>query len=292
MFDKNFVGERGFGKLIPPFSEVIEKKGWGFFCEHKALGFSALSKEFYANMVGMKEDSVYVRGVWVPFGHRRINEMFKLRELKHGSKYKKMVENPKYEKILNLLTAGKGKWEATKKNPHHAINRGALTKEAKVWFYFIGSIVIPIKHLCSVREQEVIILYAFLTGYKMNIGILIKESIRGYHHSNKRGLIPHPTTITRLCLLAGVKGMWEEEENFPRVSPLTLTGVTRGPKGKRQKGIVEVDAEAEIVPAEENEIREMGAIPEDIHPAVVEEAHFRMSPLSHSYPEVQEHLLE
>ena len=53
----------------------------------------------------------------MPFGHRRINEMFKLRELKHGSKYKKMVENLNYEKILNLLTVGKGKWEATKKNP-------------------------------------------------------------------------------------------------------------------------------------------------------------------------------
>ena len=81
------------------------------------------------NMVGMKEDSVYVRGVWVPFGHRQINEM---RELKHGSKYKKMVENPNYEKILHLLTTGKGKWEATKKNPHHTINRGDLTEEAKV----------------------------------------------------------------------------------------------------------------------------------------------------------------
>ena len=120
----------------------------------------------------------------------------------------------------------------------------------------------------------------------MNIGILIEESIRGYHHSNKRGLIPHPTTITRLCLLAGVKGMWEEEEKCPRVSPLTLTGVTRGPKGKRQKRIVEVNAEAEKLPVEENETREMGAIPEDIHPAVAEEAHFRMSPLSYSYPKV------
>ena len=95
----------------------------------------------------------------------------------------------------------------------------------------------------------------------MNIGILIEESIRGYHHSNKRGLIPHPTTITRLCLLAGVKGMWEKEEKCPRVSPPTLTGVTRGPKGKRQKEIMEVDAEAEIVPAEENEIREMEEVP-------------------------------
>ena len=84
LFNKEFVCERGFGKLISPFSEVIEKRGWGFFCEHKALGFSALARVFYANMVGMKEDSVYVRGVWVPFGDRLINEMFKLRDLKHG----------------------------------------------------------------------------------------------------------------------------------------------------------------------------------------------------------------
>ena len=276
--------ERGFGKLISPLSEVIEKKGWGFFCEHKALGFSALSREFYANMVGMKEDSVYVRGVWVPFGDRRINEMFKLRDLKHGLKYKKLVENPNYEKILNLLTRGEGKWEVTKKNPHHAIKRGALTEEAKVSFYFICSVIVPTKYLCSVREQEAIILYAFLKGYKMNIGILIEESIRGYHHSNKRGLIPHPTTITRLCLLEAVNGMWEEKEKCPWVSPLTLTGVTRGSKGKRQKEIMEVDAEVKIVPAKENETIEMEAIPEDIHPAVAEEAHFRMSPSSHSYP--------
>ena len=125
LFDKEFVCERGFGKLTSPFSEVIEKRGWGFFYEHKALGFSALAREFYANMVGMKEDSVYVRGVWVPFGGKRINEMFKLRDLKHGSKYKKLEENPNYEKILNLLTGEEGKWEVTKKNPHHAIKNGS-----------------------------------------------------------------------------------------------------------------------------------------------------------------------
>ena len=287
LFDKEFVCERGFGKLISPFSEVIEKRGWGFFYEHKAPRFSALAREFYTNMVGMKEDSVYVRGVWVPFGDRRINEMFKLRDFKYGLKYKKLAENPNYEKILNRLTREEGKWEVTKKNPHHAIKRGALTEEAKVCFYLICSVIVPTKHLCLVREQESIILYAFLKGYKMNIGILIEESIRGYNHSNKRGLIPHSTTITRLCLWAGVKGMWEEEEKCPRVSSLTLTGVTRGPKGKRQKEIMEVDAEAETVPVEENEAREMEEVPEDIHPAVAEEAHFRMSPVSHSYPEVQ-----
>ena len=282
------MGERGFGKLIPHFSEVIEKRGWKFFCEHKVPGFAALAREFYANMVGMKEDSVYMRGVWVPFGHRRINEIFQLKELKHGSKFNKMVENPDHGKTLNLLTAGKGKWEATKKNPHHAINRGALTKEAKVWFYFLCSVVIPTKHLCSVREQEAMILYALLKGYKMNIGVLIEGSIRGYHMSNKRGLIPHPATISRLCILARVKGVWDEEERCPQVSPLTLTGVTREPIIKRQKEIVEVETEQ----AEEDDNREMETIPEHIPTAEEEEMPFRMSPLSHSYPNEQENFPE
>ena len=85
--DKGFVSERGFGKLMSHFSEIIEKRGWESFCAHTSLGLSALVREFYTNMVGMREDTVFVRGVWVPFGHKRINEMFKLKELKHGSKF-------------------------------------------------------------------------------------------------------------------------------------------------------------------------------------------------------------
>ena len=76
---------------------------------HKAPGFSALAREFYENMVGMKEDSVYVRGVWGNFGHKRINDVFQLKELKHGSKFKKLVENPDHGKIIDLLTVGQGK---------------------------------------------------------------------------------------------------------------------------------------------------------------------------------------
>ena len=91
-------------------------------------GLAALAREFYANMVGMREDSVYARGVLVPFGHKIINEMFKLKELKNGSKFKKLVENPYHEKIIDLLTVGQGKWESIRKNPHYAINRGSLTE--------------------------------------------------------------------------------------------------------------------------------------------------------------------
>ena len=84
MDDKGFISERGFGKLISSFAEIIEKKGWEFFYTHKASGFSTMARKFYANMVGIREDSVYVQGVWVSFRHQRINEVFQLKEHKHG----------------------------------------------------------------------------------------------------------------------------------------------------------------------------------------------------------------
>ena len=38
--------------------------------------------------------------------------------------------------------------------------------------------------------------------------------------------------ITRLCILGGVERDWEEEETCPKASPLTLTGIIKGPKNR------------------------------------------------------------
>ena len=140
------------------------------------------------------------------------------------------------------------------KGEQKTINRGDLTEEAKVWFYFMAFVMVLTKHVCTVPEQEAIILYAMLKGYKLNAGAVIENSIMRYHEGNKRGLIPHPTTITRLCLRAGVKGTWEEEEECPKVSPLTLTGVSKGPRNQKKKGvIVESDSREENENARQEE---------------------------------------
>ena len=39
--DKGFIVERGFGKFISPFTEIIEKRGWSLFCMHKPPRFAA-----------------------------------------------------------------------------------------------------------------------------------------------------------------------------------------------------------------------------------------------------------
>ena len=93
-----------------------------------------------------------------------------------------------------------------KKNSHESIPKGSLTEEAKVWFY-TASVIIPTKHLCTIRENEAIILYALLKGYKFDVGKIIETSIKTFHKIVKKGLIPHPATITKLCVLARVKGI-------------------------------------------------------------------------------------
>ena len=103
---------------------------------------------------------------------------------------------------------------------------------------FSGLFLVPTRHLSTVREQEAIMLYAILKGYKLNIRAVIENSIMRYHEGNKRGLIPHPATITILCLKAGVKGVWEEEEEVPLTSPLLLTGVSKGPRNQKKKGVL------------------------------------------------------
>ena len=48
---------------------------------------------------------------------------------------------------------------------------------------------------------------------------------------------------------AGVKGAWEEEEECPKVSPLTLTGVSKGPRNQKKKGVID---EADLRDEDEN----------------------------------------
>ena len=130
---KGFLGERGFSQLISPFKELIEQRCWGKFCKHKKSGYAAVVREFYSHLVGRKENSVFVRGVWVPYGAETINEMYGMEGQKHGSKYKKIEDSPNREKIPRKLTDGKVKW-GQGRGEKKIINRGDLTEEQRYGF--------------------------------------------------------------------------------------------------------------------------------------------------------------
>ena len=72
-------------------------------------------------MVGMKEKTVYEIGKWISFSRQNIDQTFNLNERKNGSKFKKLVKEPDFQKIVDLMTDEKGKWNDTRKNPHESI---------------------------------------------------------------------------------------------------------------------------------------------------------------------------
>ena len=90
-------------------------------------------------------------------------------------------------------------------------------------------------------------LYAIFKGYKFSVGKIIENSILSDYRGGYKGLVPHPTLITRLCIPGGVEGDREEEENYPKTSPLTLTRITKGPKNKGRERVVEVASEEEEI---------------------------------------------
>ena len=77
-----------------------------------------------------------------------------------------------------------------------------------------------------------------------------------------------------------MKGDWEEEVRCPRVSPLTMTRVIRGPKGRKQKELTMLDVETGQEIDTETGRREVEEIPDSILPEVEEEP-LRISP---TYP--------
>ena len=72
-------------------------------------------------MVEDEEKKVYVRRRWIDFIKDKINGLFNLKVQKDGSKFKRLLKEPEYQKIVDqkivdLLTARKGKWKATLMN--------------------------------------------------------------------------------------------------------------------------------------------------------------------------------
>ena len=280
--NKGFVAERRFKNPITPFKEMIEKRGWKALCTHQRSGYAAVVRKFYSNLVGRKDNTVFVRGVWVPYGAKAINQVYGMAGHKHGSKFKKLLENPDLKKIAEKLTDGKAQLRQEKGGPK-TLNRGSLTEEAKVWFYFLASVLVPTRHLSTVREQEAVLLYAILKGYKLYVGTLIENSIMRYHEGNKRGVIPHLATITVLCLKAGVQGAWEIEEEVPLTSPLLLTGVSMGPRNQKKKGVL-IKTREEAPAARQEEENSENPVETNIFTFADNEGQNEGSPMDFSFP--------
>ena len=76
--------------------------------------------------------------------------------------YEQLLENPKFEEIVKELTDGIGVWQRTKTIRNSYIDRGDLSEVVNVWFYFINSVLTPLKRVSTMRQDRAILLYALV----------------------------------------------------------------------------------------------------------------------------------
>ena len=113
--------------------------------------------------------------------------------------YDQLQESPKFEEIARELTNGLGQWQWIKTICNTYINIGDLTEANKVWFYFVNSVLTPLKHVSTMRQDHAILLYALVKGCSLNVGKIVAQSIIDYALGN----MPHPALITLLCIKGG-----------------------------------------------------------------------------------------
>ena len=77
------------------------------------------------------------------------------------------------------------------------IPRGSLTEEAKAWFYFMNSRLLPSKHVSTLYKYRAVLLYAIMNYFKFNVGNIIEQSILEVDLGRS---LTHPSLITSLCI--------------------------------------------------------------------------------------------
>ena len=89
------------------------------------------------------------------------------------------------------------------------------------------------------RQGRILLLYALVKGFELNVGKIIKESILDYVESKFSGNIPHPSLITLMCVKGVIKFNEREDERCSKASPLTLAGALKAPMESKEGEIRE-----------------------------------------------------
>ena len=158
-----------------------------------------------------------MRGVWVPFNGATINKVLGLSDI-DSDEFIQLFQNPNYKEILKQVVGPNATWSTKKDRWFYEIQRGSLTKEAKVWFYFMSSRLLPSKHVSIVYRDRAVLLYAILMNIKFNLGNIIQNS--RVERDVGKSLI-HPSLITQLCRDAKVV-IESDKERSPSMAPLSF----------------------------------------------------------------------
>ena len=102
---RSFVPERGFPTSNSFINFTIQTRGWQTLCAPLTPRLALVVQEFHSNLRFWVGTIVFVRGRWVDFGARAINQIYKLQE--HDSEeYQALFLATDFESLMQELTQG------------------------------------------------------------------------------------------------------------------------------------------------------------------------------------------
>ena len=176
--NRSFIKEKGFHHPRDFFHQTIVNKGWRALCQPLTPAATMVVREFYTNLASHMNKKVRVRGFWVDFCAKSINEYYNLEHV-DSEAFDSLYTTPNYPKILRVLTNGQGEWKLNGEG--HAVHFKAKHRAyiPKVWHHFIISCLIPTTNVCEVTTKQALLNFAILQDISFNVGQVIKDVIDG-----------------------------------------------------------------------------------------------------------------
>ena len=189
-------------------SEII-RRGWRKLADADRVGEvnSSIVYEYYANFPSSNEDqAVFVRGQWVPSGEHDINALFDVPDYTiEEDEYFRLASSAEFEHTRVAETLGVlGTRFSTLSGVPKYLKRNQLNPAAKAWLYFVSARLLPSTHFTEIDVDRLKLVYAILTGLRINIGRIIRSSIRHSCRMTTTAGLGHGTFITELCHTYGV----------------------------------------------------------------------------------------
>ena len=111
---------------------------WQTLCAPPTPRVAPVVRELYSNLPLWVSTIVFVRGRWVNFGARAINQFYQLRE-DDSAKYQAPFVATDFEGLMQELTQGQGVWRCHPSTGEFTtFPMIALTPVAKVWYNFLS----------------------------------------------------------------------------------------------------------------------------------------------------------
>ena len=149
-------------------------------------------REFYPNLAANMNKRVRVRGIWVDFGAKSINEFYNLEPVDNRA-FDSPCAALNYPEVIRVLTNRQGDWRINSEGHAVHFKDKHLAYIPKVWHHFITSRLIPTTNVCEVTAKHALLNYAIIQDIPFDVGKVIEDAI--LHNKDAKMNLGHPFLI-------------------------------------------------------------------------------------------------